>query len=99
MNSAPADRASTGQCRGLRAVKPRDSRAIFIRLHLAGHHVEVADHEAHDLHEQVRQPQPLEAEQQLLRLGGRGEGEAGQHAEGALDQQRPRPRAARARSR
>ncbi len=31
MNSAPADLASTGQCLGLRAVKPRDSRAIFIR--------------------------------------------------------------------
>ena len=31
MNSAPAERASTGQCRALRAVKPRDSRATRIR--------------------------------------------------------------------
>ena len=34
------------------------------------------------------QPQPLQPEQQLLRLGRGGQGEAGQHAERALDEQR-----------
>ena len=39
------------------------------------------------------QPQPLEAGEQVVRLGGRGQGEAGEHAERALDQQRAgRPR-------
>ena len=58
-------------------------------LHLGGDHVEVADHEGHDLHEQVRQPEPLQPGQQVVRLGGRGEGEAGEHAEGALGEQPP----------
>ena len=35
------------------------------------------------------QPQPLEAGEQLLRLGGGGQGEAREDAEGALGQQRP----------
>ena len=58
--------------------------------HLVGDHVEVADHEAHDLHQQRRHPQPLEPGEQVARLGGRGQGQAGQHAERALGQQRPR---------
>ena len=51
MNRAPRARPSTGQCRGLRAVKPRDSRAIRIRRIWSVDDVEVADHEGHDLHE------------------------------------------------
>ena len=31
MNSAPAERATTGQCRTDRALNPRDSRATRIR--------------------------------------------------------------------
>ena len=59
MNSAPSERASTGQCRGERGSQPRERSAVIIRPQLGGDHVEVADHEAHDLHEQVGHPQPL----------------------------------------
>ena len=61
MNSAPAD---AGQHRPV----PRVARGEAAGLagdphppHLGGDHVEVADHERHDLDEQVRQPQPLAA--------------------------------------
>jgi hypothetical protein len=52
--------------------------------HLVGDHVEVADHEPHDLHELGRHPQPLQSTDDRLRLRRRGEGEAGEHAQSAL---------------
>ena len=90
MNSAPALRATTGQCYGFRAREAPGLPGDPHPAHLVGDHVEVADHEAHDLHELVRQPEPLEAGEQVVRLGGGRQRQAGEDAERALGQQRPR---------
>ena len=87
MNSAPSARARAGQCRGERGSQPRERIAIEHPAHLAGDHVEVADHEAHDLHQQVGHPQPLQAAEHVVGLGGGGQGQRGEDAERALHQQ------------
>ena len=55
---------------------------------LVGHHVEVAHHEAHDLHQLRRHPQALEAGKQVARLGRCRQQQAAEDTEGRLGDER-----------
>ena len=65
---------------------PGDPHAV----HLVGDHVAVADHEAHDPREHPREPEPVEAPEQLRHGGGGGQHDARRNSERALHHDVPR---------